>query len=120
VPFAITAGLAKRVFENHQKHFGGEAILGKGRGVTQEATRRSEVERFTSAVVGQNAPPIEMGSDLTGKHTVWGDQRGGLAIFGGFAEAQCDGKSLETAGWRFEQRNLFGGLKQIGQMWTLG
>ena len=95
---AIPAAVGQRVFQQGQQGFGIQLAQEQIAHVTQESTRRRQMQRQARAVVGQDVPPVQRRGHLTRQHPVRGDQRGGFAILDCLAQAQRNRKRFGTRG----------------------
>ena len=82
------------VLEERQQRRGGQRRAGERGEQAQQHARRRQRQRAAGAVVGDEAPAVELGGDAAGEGAVGGDEGGALAVGGGAAEDEGDGERL--------------------------
>ena len=65
VKIAIAAAVGQRMFQQGQQGFGIQLAQEQIAHVTQEPTRRRQMQRQARAVVGQDVPPVQRRGHLT-------------------------------------------------------
>ena len=104
------------MFEQAQQRLAGQGFAEQVCNMAQEPSRRGQRKGDTRAVIGFDVPAVQGRCDLTGQHTVRGNQGGGDAIFGGLAQTKGDGFGLGAGGRGLDQRQAFGCFVQIAKI----
>ncbi len=86
--------LDEGVLEEREQGRGGQRRAGQAGEEAKEDARRGQREGASGAVVGDQAPAVELGGDAAGEGAVGGDEGGALAVGGGTAEDEGDGEGL--------------------------
>jgi hypothetical protein len=111
VAAAFLAGaVGERVLEEDEEGLGRQPLAHGVGHMAEEPPRGRKGEGRARAVVGDDAPAVQLGRHTAGQHPVGRDERGGRAVLGCLAEAGGDGERLGVGRGRFEQgQTLFRG-----------